>query len=707
MQYDITKYIRNRYFEELKDCSPCLRQAMLFRYVTEEIPLHVKDTDCIAGWYGYEDGDVLPVVENQNFPRVCVLSDRQKQRREILRTGLNTEINFTPAHTCIDYGVIVQNGLVHYMAQADAALCEHPGDDCLLAMKVSLAAACSYAERFAAVVREKAENAQNPEQKARFENMYAALCRVPRQNARNFLEAVQSVWIMHSLVPMAEMSWASISIGRIDQYLYPFYQSFMEEGGTVGEVKNILKNLFVLLDSYGDGACAMNIGGLDQNGKEMLNDLSKILLEVEKEMSLRAPIFAVRVTPDMPEDFLDSLIDFDLFKAGQPTFYGELPCRQAMLGRGVSESEAADFSVNSCMGLVVAGREFADMWGIKLNAHLPLELAVNRGRPFGENARLPFSTPAAEITDFEQLLHQYEKYLSELIAACADIYEAVALEQEANAPDPFLSALTDGCIQNRRDRANGAVYNTVTVETMGLINTCDALAAIKELVFETKKYTLDELVAAAGMNYESCRKLLADLSGCKKYGMNDPMVNAITKRVCKMVAGACKKVCHNNRLYLPSLHTLDANIHYGAGLYATLDGRKKGQPVNKNANPSTLLQKTEHTSHVLSAAAFDQTEFSGGQPIDLYFDRAWFETKESKDKIKTLICTYFRLGGLQLQVNSVDIELLEKAHIAPEDYPFVIVRKGGYSVRFNELDERKRAAFIEAAKRTEDKAAFG
>ena len=183
--------------------------------------------------------------------------------------------------------------------------------------------------------------------------------------------------------------------------------------------------------------------------------------------------------------------------------------------------------------------------------------------------------------------------------------------------------------------------------------------------------------------------------------MNDSGVNALFEQMCKMVSDACKKVCHDNLLFLPSLHTIDVNIGYGCELYATLDGRKKGQPVNKNADPSNMLQKTEHTSHILSAASFDQTEFSGGQPIDLYFDKVWFQTKESRDKIKALIRTYFQLGGLQFQVNSIDVELLEKAHSNPEDYPFVIVRKGGYSVRFNEMSKDARTEFIELAKRME------
>lgn len=146
------------------------------------------------------------------------------------------------------------------------------------------------------------------------------------------------------------------------------------------------------------------------------------------------------------------------------------------------------------------------------------------------------------------------------------------------------------------------------------------------------------------------------------------------------------------------MHTLTVNVGYGANLYATLDGRLEGEAVSKNANPSLLLDNNIHTNVIRSASAFDQTEFSGGQPIDLYFDRKWFETKEMRDKIKALIVTYIKLGGLQIQVNSVDIDLLEKAHASPKVYPFVIVRCGGYSVRFCDMGDKARQDFINLAK---------
>ena len=699
MYYGIIDYIKNKYYDELSGLSPSIRQATVFKYTTEEMPLLIKEGDRIAGWYGYETWDELPKVQDQISFGESTLSDEQKAVRQRLCEELKTEVNFTASHTLIDYGTILEKGLEHYTSLVKKELEKYPENDLLRGMKISLEAACNFSLRFAEAVKKSCDGTEDEKKKEALLKIYNALCRVPKKGAETLLEAVQSLWLVHSLIPMAEMSWASISVGRLDQTLYPYYKKHIASGGTKEEAKELLKNLFLLLDSYGDGACNLSIGGLDEQGRDMINDLSLLLIETEKEMALRAPIFTLRVTPSLPEEVFDSLIDFDLFKIGQPTFYGELNCRKAVENRGFDRSDAANFSTNSCMGMIVAGKEFADMWGIKFNSHLPLELAVNFGKPINSELCLTLGTEPAEITDFEQLLGEFGKYFAELMSVCAKLYEAVAADRAANAPDPFLSALTEGCIQNRGDRATSAKYNTVTVETMGLVNVCDALEAIKELVFEEKKYTLKELVLAAKMNYDGYENIRLDMSECKKYGMNDPEVNELFKRICEMVAKSCKKLGHDNRFYLPSLHTIEANIEYGMKLYATLDGRKAGIPVNKNANPSILLQKLEHTSQVLSAVSFDQTEFSGGQPIDLYFDKEWFKTKETRDKIKALIKTYFELGGLQFQVNSMDVELLEKAHAAPQDYPFVIVRKGGYSVRFSEMSKENRAEFIEQAKR--------
>ena len=700
MNYWLQDYYKDKYASELRPLSAPMRESVLFAHYIEEIPLAVREDDCFAGRYGYPDGEGPAALPHEKMPYTAVLTEEEHILRNALREKCCVEINFNAAHTCVDYGSVIAYGLVRYLEKAEALSEKEPENEMLRAMRNSLLACGTFATRFADIASEQAAKAGSPDARKRLLHIADMLHTVPMQPARDIFDAIQCLWLMHSLIPIAEKSWASISIGRIDQFLLPLYRKAKRDGISDAEIRPYFVQLFRMLDTYGDGACAMNLGGASAEGNGGVNELTRLLLSVEKELMLRAPIIAVRVSPETPEDFLDELIDFRLFCNGQPTFYGENPCRCAVAGRGIPEDEAARFSVNSCMGLYLSGREYADMWGVKMNAHLPLELAVTGGHPFRDTEIPGFHRETKEPADFDALLSRYESYLSETLSHAARLYRAVAEEAAANSPDPLLSALTAGCMERGLDRAVGAEYNTVTVEMMGFINTCDALEAVKELVYEQKKYTLKELCDAASANYEGYEPLRQDILGCAKYGMNDPSVNEICRRLSLSAAAVCRKLSKEHFLFLPSLHTIDANVWYGQGLYATLDGRLAGTPVNRNADPSSLLTELVPTSQILSAVSVAQTDFSGGQPIDLYFDASWFAEKEKRDKIKQLILTYFKLGGLQLQVNSVDLALLEKANEHPEEYPQVIIRKGGYSVYFRELSRAARDNFISYVKET-------
>lgn len=698
MFYTIFNHIRTQHYEELAAMTTHKRQSALLRYYVEQIPIFIPDGDILAGRYGYEK-PLPPVAIPKPMPGIRVLSSDEKKLHENFRNNLSHDIWFHRTHTCIDYGTLIDKGLSYYVEQVGKKLDAQSDHEFYIAMMESLQTAIAFGRRYAVLAGEMAERAEDEANRARLLRMKEALERVPEYGARNFYEAIQSIWLVHNLIPMAEMGWYSVSVGRMDQYLYPYYLRAEKDGITREDMKNILKNFFELLDSYGDGACALNVGGLSADGKHMYNELSMLFLEVEKETALRAPIFAARISPETPEEIFDALIDFDLFRIGQPTFYGEMPCRRAVAGRGIPEAEAATFSANSCMGLILGGREFANMWGIKFNMNLPLEMALTGGELFNLELGFVPSTEPRKIGSEEELLEAYGAYMKELMEISARLSYLKAKEASLNGSDPFLSALTEGCIESGLDRAIGATYDTVTVEGMGMINACDAIEAICELVFDKKKYTVDQLVSAAKRNYEGDEELLHDLRGCNKYGMNDERCNRIVARVGAMLAEYCKANSHGNYLFLPSLHTIDENVKYGSKLGATLDGRLAGEPVSKNANPSLLLKNVEPTSVILSAACIPQTDFSGGQPIDLFFDKSQFATKESRDKIKALIKTYFELGGLQFQVNSVDIELLEKAYADPEAYPNLIIRKGGYSVRFGELSREAQREFIEQSRR--------
>lgn len=221
MVFSIGNYIINKHYEELKDLSPIVRQTAIFKFTVAEMPMHIKDTDFIAGYYGFHDFTPELREKAMEFSKNPVLTEQEQNTHKML-WSLKVKPEYTPAHTCIDYGFVLNNGLEYYIEKVKRVLETNPENEMLRCMESSLNTACLFAERFCEIVLEKMQSTTDQNLLARLKNMHSALLRVPRKSARNFLEAVQCVWLMHALVPISEMSWASISLGRLDQYLYPF-----------------------------------------------------------------------------------------------------------------------------------------------------------------------------------------------------------------------------------------------------------------------------------------------------------------------------------------------------------------------------------------------------------------------------------------------------------------------------------------------------
>ncbi len=684
---------KNKYFDQVKDLPAPIREAEIFKRIVSELPLEIRDDDLIPGRYGSTVRPGDPPCEKA-FEPVEAYTQKELEMKKQLREDFGIDIRFDAGHTCIDYGYIINHGIKGYEEKVLCELSKSGISDqkktMLEAMLITVDCVRIYMSRFAKLAREKyAETG-----KEHFLTMANAISKVPYEMSESFYEAVVAIWTMHSLNPLADGDWASISLGRMDQYLYPFYKKETEKGTSREVLSSYLEDLFKLLNLYGDGACALNIGGMDKDGRDMINELSYLLLEVEKKLCLASPIFVLRVNPNTPERIIDECIDGKLFAIGQPTFYGEIPCRRAVIERGIPENEASDFTVNSCMGLYMSGEEIASMWGCVFNMHLPLELAVNGGKPLVHSLPMSLKTEAVDITNIDELFEMYEKYLCELCKTAFLFNRKNAYNRAANRPNAFLSMMTENCIQNGLDRTLGAKYNTETVEAMASANTANAICAIDTLVFKEKKYTLSEYVKAAQNDFCGYDEMLSDIRKCEKYGTNCEYADSVIRRICKILSDVCKEYCRDNVYFIPSLHTLDSNVHFGERLYTTLDGRQKGSPVAKNAGPTNDVRTPDPTSLIMSASAINQTLFSGGQPIDLYFDRTMLETKEKRDRIKSLVKTYFELGGLQLQVNSVDISLLERAFKDPDNHRHVVVRIGGYSRRFTELSKKAQLEFI-------------
>ncbi len=677
---DYEKYIRDKYFEYLNSLPPIQRFTEKFRLQLEEIPVHLTEKDEIFGWFGFDEK--LEQRELRIFDD-CI---RDEKTQEIMyvpaQSGSTTYVD--KSHTCVDYERIITEGLVSYEKQIDRELEQEPDSEYLLAMKRTLESVRNFSKRLSEKAARVASMAEGTE-KEKYRSIKAAVDKVPYYPAENFLEAIQSIWIIHFLIPLAENGWCSVSLGIFDKYMYPYYKKALEDGMSREKMKKILYHFYKLLNSYSDGACLLNVGG------ENYNELSEFLIECQKEFSMPAPILGARIAKNTPFHIWDALIDEKLFAMGQPTFYSEEGCRKALVEKGISESEAANFTNNSCMGIGIAGQEVNSMWGCVFNVSAPLEAAMNEGCILNYETKIKVPEIKA-ITDIETLFAEFEKAVTYWIEQCVVAYELKVEWYEKREPDVFLSILTEDSIAKHCDRLRAARYHNVTVECMGMINVADGICAINQLVFEQKKYTIEELNRAIKCNFAGYENILEDMLKCPKYGRNEKG-DKCAVRVAEIMQKVIRSHNHDNFYYSPSLHTLDSNVKYGKRWGAGYDGRRSGAPFAKNAGPSNEARSSEPTSMVLAAAKLPQYKFYGGQPIDVHFQENI--VSKYKEKVAALIKTYLENGGLQFQVNSLSAAILRDAVTNPEQYEDLVVRIGGYSCYFNSMTKETKEEFIQ------------
>ncbi len=682
-----------------------VRVAHAFRNVLERLPIGICTAETLAGDMGWDWGSAEDLADLDAQMTRWSESHRpsgptpDKTPADLLAEKFHCFGAYTLAHTCVDYERVVKDGISGFLAaiRRERVGAEEEKATYLEAMEIALTAVVTLAGRFADLADNQAASEKDSGIRDRLRGIAAACRHVPFHPARNFHEALQAVWLVHITVGISELCDASLSLGRLDQYLYPLFKQDLDRGVPLSQLKQYLTDLHRKLNRFGDPACAVNLGGVDKDGQDLFNPLSRLIVEVAKELQLPSPILAARIHKGIPADVFDLLVDPKLFAIGQPTFYGEFACRNALIRRGVPETEVHRWAANSCMGLVMPGQEISDMWGSVVNFLLPLELAVNVGRPFHHHLPIALKTPAkTTYGNFDELFETVVAYTNEILDFCIRQNRHATLYAGTENPNPFFSALIDDGIATGKDRClGGARYHTVIVEAFGLINVADALFAVKRLVFEQKQYTLAELVQAARENFQNSPAVQKALLEMPKFGNNDSPVDELAGKLAERFAQSVAGYSDQSVRYAPSFHTLNAHIGAGMKFGASLDGRLAGQPLAKNIGPIPGRNRKGHTALMLSATSVDQSAFYGGQALDISLTPDALKTSADCRAFQSLLQTYFRLGGLQVQVNGVNADVLRQAIAAPQDHQNIIVRIAGYSARFVTLDRPVQEEMVE------------
>ncbi|MFA5905371.1 MAG: pyruvate formate lyase family protein, partial [Desulfobacula sp.] len=513
--------------------------------------------------------------------------------------------NITP-----DYPKILDKGLSGIIAEIDEKLnsftVKAMGDfekiSFWKAAKVACEAVIAFADRYAARALELAASEPDDAWKKKLTDMADILARVPREPAKSFHEAIQSLWLVYVAVHI-ESDPHAILLGRFDQYMYPFYQKDLEEGRiTRAGAKDFLVCLWIkctsmikLRDDASSRAFAgfplfqnITVGGQTKTGKDATNDLSYLMLEAAALARTSQPSIGLRVHDQTPKDLLVKAAEVIRTGIGYPAIMNDKVIIPKHLIRGATMEEARDYCTN-CVETDIPGKTDSRAHSGYINFPKCLLLALNNGKDPDTGIRVgPETGSFHDMKDFEDLFRAYKDQVRYFIETIVEAYDLVDSAHASLVPEPFLSALLDDCIASGKTRQQGGcTYNFSGIFGVGLSVAADSMAAIKKLVFDEARLDRSHLLRALETDFdgeEVLRKQL--LNKAPKYGNNDDYVDAIACDCSRLFADeVTRHPCIRGGFYIPELHSVATHVLMGGMTGATPDGRRKGDTFADGISP--------------------------------------------------------------------------------------------------------------------------
>ena len=489
--------------------------------------------------------------------------------------------------------------------------------------------------------------------------------------------------------------------------LYPFYKKDMEEGIiTKAEVEELIDQLWLKIaciiqiwneeDSKAFGghpiSQAITLGGQDEDGNDATNELSYLMLEATARVHMAQPSLCVRVNSNSPEDFLMLAAEVIREGLGMPAMYNDNIAIPSLVMRGIDLKDARrDYGVIGCVEMGIQGKLCAFTNSGYFNLTKCFEITMNNGTDPITGKKLSSETgKLSDFTSYDQFEKAYYKQMEELLKHQAAVSNVVDEMHARIAPLSFVSAITEGCIEKGIEvQSGGAKYNYDGIQGVGFADVVDSLAVIKTLVFEEKRFTLEQLNEAINANFFGHQDMLVQIKkDVPKYGNNDPLPDDIARR---LAAEFCRIVCEftgpRGSFFIPGMYSNSANVPLGAVCGATPNGRLAFAPVAEACSPSHGHEKNGPTQAALSVAHLDHLLFTNGSQYNQKYHPTALAGEKGLRSLKDLILAFFSAGGYHIQFNVVDADTMRAAQKEPEKYRDLVVRVAGYTAFFTDLDE--------------------
>ena len=660
-------------------------------------------------------------------------------------------------HVTVKYWEVLENGFEGIMEKAQKEL-----DGCsvgdgnyarkshfLEAVILSCKAVIDYAGRYAKLAQEMAAQTSDPVRKQELLVIAENCSRVPARGAQNFYEACQSFWFVQQLLQM-ESSGHSISPGRFDRYMYPYYKKDMEAGTITREsAQELMDCIWVKLNDLNkcrDAASAEGFagyslfqnliaGGQNKEGEDVTNDLSVMCIQASMHVHLPAPSLSVRVWNGSPHEFLIKAAELTRTGIGLPAYYNDEVIIPALQNRGLSLEDAREYNIIGCVEPQKAGKTEGWHDAAFFNMCRPLELVFSNGMDKGEMVGIP-TGDVTQMKTFDEFFDAYKKQMEYCISLLVNADNAIDVAHAERCPLPFLSCMIDDCLKEGKSvQEGGAVYNFTGPQGFGIANMADGLFAIRKLVYEDKKVSMNELKEALAWNYDkgldaqsagdmtemimkamqkagrnvdasTAEGLLKTFVGMKpgeqktqrfkeihdmidevpKFGNDIPEVDYFAREVAYTYSKPLQNYSNpRGGRFQAGLYPVSANVPLGGQTGATPDGRYAHTPVADGVSPSAGKDVKGPTAAATSVSRLDHFIVSNGTLFNQKFHPSALSGREGLEKFVALIRGYFDQKGMHMQFNVVDRQTLLDAQEHPEKYKHLVVRVAGYSALFTTL----------------------
>lgn len=611
------------------------------------------------------------------------------------------------AHMAIDYEILLRRGLrglrrqiALYRKRLDLTRPEDLERDAFYrACEIALDGLRRFSQRYANEAERQAAALSAGDPRADELREIARICRrVPEHPAATFYEALQAVHLV-TFALCAGQLMLLFQLGRPDRYLLPYYERDLAAGRLTPELaQELIDCLCLMLSSYTPRGLAVGfmIGGRDPSGRDVSNVLTELFLESIAHTRMAYPGIGLCWNEDTPDHIMQRACELLADGLTHPALFGDDLITRGMLEAGLSPAEACLYQHSTCVELtpIASSNVYVASPYINLVQLLHDLLGVP---PLGVEAdTAKVARSARTFASFQALLEAYEERLAEAIREAVVEQNTLQMTRYYHGGFPLLSCFVNDCLARGRDiDQGGARYNWIEPSFVGLSNLIDALVAIRQHVFEEKTLDLGRLREALVSDFCGCEDLrLMLLQRTPKYGNDDDTVDALAVRLTAFIADEVRRYrTYLGGAYHPGFFCWVMHERLGRVTTASADGRRAGQALGDGSGPAQGRERQGPTAAVLSATKWDHTPMLGGIAVNLRFTRSR-QPADFCQGLRSLVETYLRRGGLEIQVNVVDTATLKAARANPEAYRDLVVRIGGYSDYFVGLSPQMQEEII-------------